>query len=184
MELLTSTKKEAPSYVTPGTYPPDMANGDFIAFSSDNGIKTFFQVTNDSNVWFKIVTSEGIVTNTSTFTGDPARMLLKYIQMRMKEIEESAGAKIEPKNECPLVKWFDASKSFPPKKVDAEDGEQKMSVDVLVYTKDGAIINAWFDYERSGWYCFGVGKHKGKEEHLTDVLYWCYPPVLPIKNQF
>ena len=110
--------------------------------------------------------------------------LLKYIQMRMKEIEESAGAKIEPKNECPLVKWFDASKSFPPKKVDAEDGEQKMSVDVLVYTKDGAIINAWFDYERSGWYCFGVGKHKGKEEHLTDVLYWCYPPVLPIKNQF
>ena len=182
MEVLTSAGKSAPSFVTPGTYPPDMANGDFIAFSSDNGTKTFFQITNDSNIWFKIVTPEGIVSNTTTFNGDPALMLLKYIKMRMSEIDRAAGAKIESKNEYPQVKWFDASKSFPPKEVDTEEGEQKVSVDVLVYIKDGAIINAWFDYERSGWYCFGVGKHKGKEEHLTDVQYWCFPPCLPAKR--
>ena len=182
MEVLTSAGKSAPSFVTPGTYPPDMANGDFIAFSSDKGTKTFFQVTNDSNVWFKIVTPEGIVSNTTTFNGDPALMLLKYIKMRMNEIDKATGAQIEPIDEYPQVKWYDVSKSFPPKDLEDEDGDGIISVDVLVYTKDGAIINAWYDYNRSGWYCFGVGKRKGHEEHLTDVLFWCFPPVLPKKR--
>ena len=182
MERLTSVNDETPAFVTPGTCPPDIENGDFITFTASNNTnKTFFQVTNESDVWFKIVSKEGILVNITTFLGDSAKVLLQYIRQREKAIKQATGAMIEKEKKYPQVKWFDTSESFPPKEIDAEEGEQKVSVDVLVYTKDGAIINAWFDYERSGWYCFGVGKYKGKEEHLTDVQYWCFPPVLPTK---
>ena len=179
MERLTSVNNETPAFVTPGTCPPDIENGDFITFTASNSCKTFCQLTNDSDIWFKVVSEEGIVVNQSLYCGESAKALLQYFHQREKAIKQAAGAKIEKEKKYPQVKWFDASESFPPKEIDAEEGEQKVSVDVLVYTKDGAIINAWFDYERSGWYCFGVGKHKGKEEHLTDVQFWCLPPVLP-----
>ena len=179
MDRLTSANNETPAFITPGTCPPDLANGDFIAFDASNSSKTFCQITNNSDIWFKVVTEEGIVSHQSVFMGESAKMLLRYFQQREKSIQQAAGAKIEKEKKYPQVKWFDATESFPPKEVDAEEGEQNVSVDVLVYTKDGSIINAWFDYERSGWYCFGVGKQKGKEEHLTDVQFWCLPPVLP-----
>lgn len=183
MEEKKTTQLPTPPFVTPGTCPPDMENGDFITFTaSNNANKTYFQVTNESDVWFKIVTEDGVVTNNTTFCGESAKALLQYIHQREKAIKQAAGAKIETAKKYPQVKWFDATMSFPPKEVDEQGEVQQASIDVLVYTKDGDVINAWFDYNRAGWYCFGVGKRKGYEEHLTNVTHWCYAPELP-KNK-
>ena len=112
MDRLTSVNNETPAFVTPGTCPPDLANGDFIAFTANNSNKTFFQVTNNSDVWFKVVTEEGFVSHTSIFCGESAKMLLQYIQQREKAIKQAAGAKIEKEKKYPQVKWFDATESF------------------------------------------------------------------------
>ena len=125
MERLTSVNNETPAFITPGTCPPDLANGDFIAFDASNSSKTFCQITNNSDIWFKVVTEEGIVSHQSVFMGESAKMLLRYFQQREKTIQQAAGAKIEKEKKYPQVKWFDTTESFPPKEVDAEEGEHR-----------------------------------------------------------
>lgn len=176
---MEETKKQPnPAYVTPDSCPPDTKNGGYMSFESDEKYITYFQVTNDLNVWIKSVSKDQEDKNITTFNGEAAEKLLEYIQFRVKSIKEADKDK-----QSPYVEWFDASSFFPPKEVDEKEGEQQISIDVLVYNKEGAIINAWFDYERAGWYCFGVGEHEGLEEHLTNVTHWCFAPKLPERKQ-
>lgn len=65
--------------------------------------------------------------------------------------------------------WRKVEDGLPPEilEVDHDKGEG-VSEDVLVRTAEGSIIAAWYDYNRHGWYTFGIGKERcGYEEFLT-----------------
>ena len=91
------TKKQNPnpSYVTPDACPPDMKNGGYMSFVSDMGTTTYFQVTNELNLWLKTVSKEGHVMNVITFNGEAAQKLIEYIRFREKMVNESMGVEID-----------------------------------------------------------------------------------------
>ena len=110
-DTIMETKKQLPSppFVTPDVCPPDMKNGGYLTFTSDDGSTTYAQVTNDLNIWFKTISKEGFVANITTYNGEAAKKLIDYFKFRERQVKE--GREIDNNILLPSVELLEPNRT-------------------------------------------------------------------------
>lgn len=80
-----------PAYVKLDKLPPDAELGEYKVFESEQ-CTAYVQVLNCGDVYSKTIMKETGAVNTSTYTGEGAKDLLKYIMKRCNAIGLKGGA--------------------------------------------------------------------------------------------
>lgn len=80
-----------PTYVTLDKLPPDAELGEYKVFDCEQ-CTAYVQVLNCGDVYFKTITKETGRVDTTTYTGEGGKDLLKYIMKRCNEIGMKGGA--------------------------------------------------------------------------------------------
>ena len=159
--------KENPPYVKLGAEKPDSAYGPYISFVSDLGTTSYIQMTDSRDVWFKQVSPTGDALGMATFQTGAGEAVGKYFVQRMQQTERQDYTKVAEVDKHAGWRKVEDGLPAPECGVD-EDGNIGLSEDVLVRTAEGTIVGAWYDYDRHGWYTFGIGKDRnGFNEFLT-----------------
>ena len=85
---MADIEKNTPSYLTPDTEKPDLANGPFLSFTGDNGFVAYIQMTNDRSIWIKQARNDGKSTINATFSPESSEQIINYLVQRLKETEQ------------------------------------------------------------------------------------------------
>jgi len=86
--MIKALNSNTPSYVTPDSEKPDLANGPYMSFDDDNSFVTYIQMTNDRTIWIKQVRKDNKLVINSIFNPDSAKQIINYLNQRLKETEQ------------------------------------------------------------------------------------------------